>query len=59
MRDSDSATTIGFAIPSASTTCRLRNWMPPGTRSADCPVSRIRIREPDGSGAGNLTLSYP
>jgi NAD(P)-dependent dehydrogenase (short-subunit alcohol dehydrogenase family) len=58
-RASDSATTTGLTMPSASTTWRLRSWMPPVTRSADCTVSFIRMRAPAGSGAGKRTLSYP
>ena len=54
-----SATQTGFSPPSRSIVVTATICSAPGTSSTEATVTRARIRDPTGTGAGNRTLLVP
>ena len=54
-----SATHTGLSPPSRSIVATATICSPPCTSSTDATVTRARIRDPTGTGAGNRTLLVP
>ena len=54
-----SATQTGLSPPSRSIVVTATICSAPGTSSTEATVTRARIREPTGTGAGNRTLLVP
>ena len=59
LRTTISATHTGLSPPSRSTVVTRTACSPSGTSSTDATVTRARMRDPAGTGAGNLTLLVP
>ena len=59
LRITSSATQTGLSPPSRSIVVTATICSPPGTSSTEATVTRARIRDPTGTGAGNRTLLVP
>ena len=59
IRSTISATQTGFSDPSRSIVATRTACSPPATSSTEATVTRARIREPAGTGAGNRTRLVP
>ncbi len=57
--ETSSATHTGLSPPSRSIVANTTPCSPPGTSSTDWTVKRARMRDPEGTGAGNRTLFTP
>ena len=59
LRITSSATQTGLSPPSRSIVVTATICSAPGTSSTEATVTRARIRDPTGTGAGNRTLLVP